>query len=1557
MLLSIFRKFSRIISSALLFNFVTELCLPLTAYGITNSTSSQGAPVSSSLSSMVDGYTGDFNYSVPLINVPGPNGENVPVSASYHAGIGVNQGASWIGLGWDYNPGEISRQVVDAPDDYNGLNTVENGYYIAKYGSLYYNNLNNTSFNTSYVQYKSADIKTIFRTITDDERDKIINHDIEHTYDYHMSQAGDKWQRNNTLNYRFRRHMSPHKSLAYDNYSVNGALSGSLKLFTLGETKLKTGRYYKTVSNIDLSNNRKPNFYFEGSSGNNIGVTNYTNSSLVNQTTNQIHSGMFVKYFTNAEINNNSKLFNNASGVGFLEYKATTNSGTTTNRRTENPDLIGAFQITDKSGITYHYSLPVYSFKDLNYNWDVSSNVTNYSLKIDKYASSWKLTAITGQDYQDANNNFTVDEGDTGYWVSYNYSMWSSDYMWSALKYGNFLDNSITSKYNSFATSGYIGNRYYRSSSIANGHTEKYYLNFIQTSTHTAFFIKSVKLDEQSYNPDPLDNNFKPTPLLKLDKIVLLNNEDNFLLINYTSLSSADKDSRFSYSSCSNALNDVYFSNKSRYDVNETAIKSKALKIVDLESNYCLAKKYSGNINNNFNNLVVNKIGFVTGYATNSNQLNIYTKTFQSSSDINNSGKLTLKKILFYDLLGAKITPSIDFGYDENNILKNPDFNGDKTDLWGYYKNDYNGSHFVTESSKNDVDAWSLKQINTSLGGQINVSYESDRYHKEGFDNSPAFKPLPCLISNNYYRPISSSSSPPSPVSLNKPHLIYPMQNVNASSIGVDIYSYTLWDNDLPYNVDKTFMMYNFESVYYSTGTGYLYQLVRKGNENGSAQITGLSSNSDFQEFDNLEAMYTNGSVSGSNQHVHISNGYGINYKLNFCSFLYGGGLRVKQIDVVESFKNSVYTQKFSYGDGYCAVVPKTIELAGANGPSSYDLVMSTKSLINKSTNSNVGYDNITQTSVNQDGTFNGSVVQTYYNSLISPYGTVPNGSAEGNGTGGWQYWKYDYEGICSPNWTSGCNVNGFPSNKLYFYSFYLNLYTSDFTSKQLGMLLNSSVYNDNNQQISSTQYLYGANKITEKFKFNEISSDNFIYKRVWVLPDNLKSYNCTEKGYTVNSTDTYQYDFSLVHSNYIYLIGTVTTKDGITISENIIDRDPYTCAPTKVIVNDPTQGTFETRTTYAYNNSSLYSNMGLKTKNETNRNLLTLVDNSKTIKNSKYVINESYVTYSNVFPTRYFSVNNKYENVALTYPWYRLDATYNRLLDDDVLTTVIPTASNYRLASKGTLYDLEGNRIEESGLNQRKSASKWGYNNHYKLADITNANYNSFAFSGFEDQVALSNGAIHFGGEIKNGQLQVSSSIETINSAPLLIKPHSGYFFSKVPNGTDGPSFETENFEIDRTYVAKVWIHKSSPRNASISINLQGTTGTANTPVNITNTVLKSDANNVTVEDWTLMSVEITVPDNFNLSSTHKMKVSLTNNTNPSGNAYFDDLSFHPKDAIMSGNVYNAKNGLLIAQLDNENFATLYNYDNSGRVISVYKEYSGGIKRVTESQYHFAKP
>lgn len=76
-----------------------------------------GAFTPSNQEGMVDLLSGDFTYSIPLMDIPGP-ALHYPLTLGYRAGIQLEQEATTVGLGWSLNPGSITRNLNRYPDDY-----------------------------------------------------------------------------------------------------------------------------------------------------------------------------------------------------------------------------------------------------------------------------------------------------------------------------------------------------------------------------------------------------------------------------------------------------------------------------------------------------------------------------------------------------------------------------------------------------------------------------------------------------------------------------------------------------------------------------------------------------------------------------------------------------------------------------------------------------------------------------------------------------------------------------------------------------------------------------------------------------------------------------------------------------------------------------------------------------------------------------------------------------------------------------------------------------------------------------------------------------------------------------------------------------------------------------------------------------------------------------------------------------------------------------------------------------------------------------------------------
>lgn len=69
---------------------------------------------------MVNKFTGDFSYSIPLGDV-----EGYPLVLQYSSSnITMNTESSWVGLGWNFNVGDVSREMRGLPDEFNGEQTV-----------------------------------------------------------------------------------------------------------------------------------------------------------------------------------------------------------------------------------------------------------------------------------------------------------------------------------------------------------------------------------------------------------------------------------------------------------------------------------------------------------------------------------------------------------------------------------------------------------------------------------------------------------------------------------------------------------------------------------------------------------------------------------------------------------------------------------------------------------------------------------------------------------------------------------------------------------------------------------------------------------------------------------------------------------------------------------------------------------------------------------------------------------------------------------------------------------------------------------------------------------------------------------------------------------------------------------------------------------------------------------------------------------------------------------------------------------------------------------------
>ena len=113
---------ARYVALTMVASLVGEVLLPTVSYALTGgpSTPESGSFTPIEATELVDPFTGDFNYSIPLLDVGG-----YPLNLGYSGNVNMEQEASWVGLGWNINPGAINRQMRGLPDDFQGDHIVE----------------------------------------------------------------------------------------------------------------------------------------------------------------------------------------------------------------------------------------------------------------------------------------------------------------------------------------------------------------------------------------------------------------------------------------------------------------------------------------------------------------------------------------------------------------------------------------------------------------------------------------------------------------------------------------------------------------------------------------------------------------------------------------------------------------------------------------------------------------------------------------------------------------------------------------------------------------------------------------------------------------------------------------------------------------------------------------------------------------------------------------------------------------------------------------------------------------------------------------------------------------------------------------------------------------------------------------------------------------------------------------------------------------------------------------------------------------------------------------
>ncbi len=655
-------------------------------------------------SNFLRSYNGKYSIGFSSGSYNSPNNV-VANSKSFNAGIPIYKGFS---LRFGYSKSDYSM-FNSQTDNINGSLYLKNSYriYDSSKNENYRNEImdaNNESFifkspldsrnsitiNTPFPTYdnysvNSQGISMNIQPLVLDSKSLVMRTEKINPYNTNTSaNMGflEKYNTGDQLNYSFMDSNQPITDNKIHFYDVNSPTSYI-------DNSLSAWNFNNIISKItDVNNIESQNYQFLDNNNINEGFD-------INK--NRLKKDSYVQAYTNEQIASNPNLIIESNG---LNRSALSNMS---------PKGIGAFKITTLDGKTYHYSNPVYHYEMISKNFN--SNKPEDTEFIDKistqpYATHWLLTAVTGSDYVDNNLNGKTDKDDFGYWVEFEYGKWTDSYLWKRESLNNpFIDYTVRQVY------GCTNEEQKKTSSRIIGIKEIYYLNSINTRTHSALFLKSEKNDD-------IGNS--------ISKSKQFNDVENSIFYN----------SNYATGVYSTQTNYSY-----NYNINGSfkTLKLDKIVLIPIEEKINFPLNYGQNSSNQqLSSININstaQLSNILGQNLGSVNSVIHQRSWYGGKFLNN---VYLTNQLDNDFVNQKALKKIEFNYTttnkfllssvteigKNNIQLIPpysfeyynfrNYNKDNYDLWGY--------------DKAYPHNYSLKKITVPVGSNILIDYEKDDF-------------------------------------------------------------------------------------------------------------------------------------------------------------------------------------------------------------------------------------------------------------------------------------------------------------------------------------------------------------------------------------------------------------------------------------------------------------------------------------------------------------------------------------------------------------------------------------------------------------------------------------------------------------------------------------------------------------------------------------------------------------------------------------------------------------------------------------------------------------
>lgn len=170
-------------------------------------------------------------------------------------------------------------------------------------------------------------------------------------------------------------------------------------------------------------------------------------------------------------------------------------------------------------------------------------------------------------------------------------------------------------------------------------------------------------------------------------------------------------------------------------------------------------------------------------------------------------------------------------------------------------------------------------------------------------------------------------------------------------------------------------------------------------------------------------------------------------------------------------------------------------------------------------------------------------------------------------------------------------------------------------------------------------------------------------------------------------------------------------------------------------------------------------------------------------------------------------------------------------------------------------------------------------------------------------------------------------------------------------------PCYDCTSFDLlkNEKYLVSGWVKQMDPanphaqyKNYDKGVIAVSFTDKFNVPIG---TVQKFYPSGGIIDGWQRVIGEFTVPDNVD-----DIHLELLNESTDSKMVYFDDIRVFPSRGNMKSFVYDQKTQRLMAELDENNYSTFYEYDQEGGLIRVKKETEQGVFTIQETRSNNAK-